>query len=73
MDDRPPKEQKEISSQSEDKDPIYRKKLEPCKSFGEFALFVSFFPQLVAGPIVRASHFLPQLLVRAHANHRLPC
>lgn len=40
---------------------IYRKKLEPCKSLGEFALFVSFFPQLVAGPIVRASHFLPQL------------
>ena len=40
---------------------IYRGKLEPCKSFLEFALFVSFFPQLVAGPIVRASHFLPQL------------
>ncbi len=40
---------------------IYRRKLEPCKSFGEFALFVSFFPQLVAGPIVRASIFLPQL------------
>jgi len=40
---------------------IYRGKLEPSKSLAEFALFVSFFPQLVAGPIVRASEFLPQL------------
>jgi len=40
---------------------IYRGKLEPCTSLREFALFVSFFPQLVAGPIVRAHQFLPQL------------
>ncbi len=40
---------------------IYRRKMEPCRNIVEFALFVSFFPQLVAGPIVRASHFLPQL------------
>ena len=40
---------------------IYRGKLTPSKSIGEFALFVSFFPQLVAGPILRASQFLPQL------------
>ncbi len=40
---------------------IYRGKLTPSTSFWEFALFVSFFPQLVAGPILRASHFLPQL------------
>lgn len=40
---------------------IYRKKLEPSKSLKEFALFVSFFPQLVAGPILRAKDFLPQL------------
>ena len=40
---------------------IYRGKLEPCKSFKEFALFVCFFPQLVAGPIIRAYQFLPQL------------
>jgi alginate O-acetyltransferase complex protein AlgI len=40
---------------------IYRGKLKPAESFKEFALFVSFFPQLVAGPIVRASEFLPQL------------
>ena len=40
---------------------IYRKKLKPVKSFLDFAFFVSFFPQLVAGPIVRASYFLPQI------------
>ena len=40
---------------------IYRGKIQPSKSFKEFALFVAFFPQLVAGPIVRASEFLPQL------------
>ena len=40
---------------------IYRGQLTPCKSLREFAIFVSFFPQLVAGPILRAKYFLPQL------------
>jgi alginate O-acetyltransferase complex protein AlgI len=40
---------------------VYRGAVKPTWSFRDFALFVSFFPQLVAGPIVRASHFLPQL------------
>lgn len=40
---------------------VYRGILEPRKSFVDFALYVSFFPQLVAGPIVRARDFLPQL------------
>ena len=40
---------------------IYYGKLKPVHKFLDFALFVSFFPQLVAGPIVRASTFLPQL------------
>lgn len=40
---------------------IYRGALEPCRRLVDFALFVAFFPQLVAGPIVRASEFLPQL------------
>ncbi len=40
---------------------IYRGQIAPAKSFKEFALFVTFFPQLVAGPIVRAKEFLPQL------------
>ena len=41
---------------------VYRKKLEPTKDFILFASFVSFFPQLVAGPIERASNLLPQIL-----------
>ncbi|MCD4651152.1 MAG: MBOAT family protein, partial [Candidatus Cloacimonetes bacterium] len=40
---------------------IYRRNFEPEESLLRFAVFVSFFPQLVAGPIVRASLFLPQL------------
>ncbi len=40
---------------------IYRGRIAPVHSLRDFALFVAFFPQLVAGPIVRASHFLPQL------------
>ena len=40
---------------------IYRGQLKPSNSLREFALFVSFFSQLVAGPIVRAKEFLPQL------------
>ncbi len=40
---------------------VYRRKLEPVKSFADFMLFVTFFPELVAGPIVRASQFLYQL------------
>jgi D-alanyl-lipoteichoic acid acyltransferase DltB (MBOAT superfamily) len=40
---------------------IYRRKLEPLKHFTDFAFFVSFFPQLVAGPIVRSTDFIPQL------------
>lgn len=40
---------------------IYRGKLAPIKVFDDFALYVAFFPQLVAGPIVRATEFLPQL------------
>jgi len=40
---------------------VYRGTLRPSKSIKEFAFFVSFFPQLVAGPILRASNFLPQV------------
>lgn len=39
---------------------VYRKKMQPTHSFIDFAVFVSFFPQLVAGPIERASNLLPQ-------------
>lgn len=40
---------------------LYRGHVEPCRSPVKFFLFVAFFPQLVAGPILRASSFLPQL------------
>jgi alginate O-acetyltransferase complex protein AlgI len=40
---------------------VYRGTLPVCRSFLDFATYVSFFPQLVAGPIVRAADFLPQL------------
>lgn len=40
---------------------VYRGDLPHCRRFTDFALFVAFFPQLVAGPIVRASEFIPQL------------
>jgi alginate O-acetyltransferase complex protein AlgI len=48
---------------------VYRRRLEPVRSFLDLAFFISFFPQLVAGPIVRAMTFLPQVFVkRAWAN-----
>ncbi len=40
---------------------VYRGSLKACHSLLDFSLFVAFFPQLVAGPIVRATDFLPQL------------
>jgi D-alanyl-lipoteichoic acid acyltransferase DltB (MBOAT superfamily) len=40
---------------------VYKRKLEPTRDFIAFSAFVSFFPQLVAGPIERASNLLPQL------------
>ena len=43
---------------------IYKRKLAPTKDFIAFSAFVSFFPQLVAGPIERATHLLPQFLTK---------
>lgn len=40
---------------------IYKRKMEPVKNIIDFGFYVSFFPQLVAGPIVRASEFIPQI------------
>ncbi len=40
---------------------IYNKRIKPVKNFITFAVFVSFFPQLVAGPIERASNLIPQI------------
>lgn len=40
---------------------LYRNKVEPVKNILDFGFYVTFFPQLVAGPIVRASSFIPQM------------
>lgn len=40
---------------------IYKNRIEPEKNFIDYSLFVSFFPLLVAGPIERATHLLPQI------------
>jgi D-alanyl-lipoteichoic acid acyltransferase DltB (MBOAT superfamily) len=53
---------------------IYRGHLTPTKSLKEYAFFVAFFPSLVSGPILRASHFLPQLkekIGQAKSSERL--
>jgi len=49
---------------------IYYGKLKPTKNFISFAAFVSFFPQLVAGPIERASNLLPQIQKLRKFNYK---
>ncbi|TRZ44199.1 MBOAT family O-acyltransferase [Robertkochia solimangrovi] len=39
---------------------VYRRQVEPLRHFGKYALYVAFFPQLVAGPIERANRLIPQ-------------
>ena len=48
---------------------IYRGSLTPSKTLREYAFFVAFFPPLVAGPILRASQFLPQLREKIEQSH----
>lgn len=48
---------------------IYQRKLEPTKDFVAFAAFVTFFPQLVAGPIERATNLLPQFFKRRELHY----
>ncbi|MGJ8662747.1 MAG: MBOAT family O-acyltransferase [Marinicella sp.] len=50
---------------------VYLKRAEPSKSFLDFALFVTFFPQLVAGPIVRPTHLLPQFEKERKASRNM--
>jgi alginate O-acetyltransferase complex protein AlgI len=52
---------------------VYRREIPACRSLIDFSLFVSFFPQLVAGPIVRASELLPQLESPRNAQGRHIC
>ena len=49
---------------------VYHKRIEPVRNILDFGFYVSFFPQLVAGPIVRASEFIPQLYKPWHLTHR---
>lgn len=49
---------------------IYRGKMEPTKDCIAFFAFISFFPQLVAGPIERATNLLPQMLKSRHFEYR---
>lgn len=49
---------------------VYRRKIKPEKKFRKFALFVSFFPQLVAGPIERAGHLLPQFDIKHKIDYK---
>ncbi|MCK0156871.1 MBOAT family protein [Cellulophaga sp. F20128] len=48
---------------------VYKRNLEPTRKIVAFAAFVSFFPQLVAGPIERASNLLPQILQKRKLNY----
>jgi D-alanyl-lipoteichoic acid acyltransferase DltB (MBOAT superfamily) len=48
---------------------IYNGKIKPTKNIIDYSLFVSFFPLLVAGPIERATHLLPQLQKSRHFNY----
>lgn len=48
---------------------VYRKKIPACNDFTAFAAFVSFFPQLVAGPIERATNLLPQFYSAKKFNY----
>jgi len=45
---------------------IFRNEIKPIKSFKDYALYVSFFPQLVAGPIERSSRLIPQVVNKRH-------
>ena len=49
---------------------LYREKVKPVKNIIDFGFYVSFFPQLVAGPIVRASEFIPQIYEKYHISKR---
>jgi alginate O-acetyltransferase complex protein AlgI len=43
---------------------VYRRETQPCRSLLDFAVYIAFFPQLLAGPIVRSYELLPQLRLR---------
>ena len=50
---------------------VYQGRIQPVKNLLDFGFYVSFFPQLVAGPIVRANEFIPQLYRPFRLSRRL--
>jgi alginate O-acetyltransferase complex protein AlgI len=50
---------------------IYRGRVEPARRFSDFALYVALFPQLIAGPIARPSHLLPQIQKPRRVTHEM--
>ena len=49
---------------------VFRRRVAPVKNFFNFAFYVSFFPQLVAGPIIRANEFIPQIYKKYFLGRR---
>jgi alginate O-acetyltransferase complex protein AlgI len=49
---------------------VFKRDVEPTRSMGAFFAYVSFFPQLVAGPIERAKHFLPQFINKRKFDYK---
>ncbi|HYC55815.1 MAG TPA: MBOAT family O-acyltransferase [Candidatus Binatia bacterium] len=47
---------------------VYRREVRACRNLTDFSLFITFFPQLIAGPIVRAKEFLPQIARNTRAS-----
>jgi D-alanyl-lipoteichoic acid acyltransferase DltB (MBOAT superfamily) len=48
---------------------VYRGHFKPIKSFGDYLFFLSFFPKLMMGPIVRAADFIPQIRSKLSPTH----
>lgn len=49
---------------------VYRGNLKPLKNVADYAFYLTFFPQMVAGPIVRAADFIPQMFKTPHLNRQ---
>ncbi|MCF0189052.1 MAG: MBOAT family protein [Bacteroidaceae bacterium] len=50
---------------------VYRRQIKPVTNILDFGFYVSFFPQLVAGPIIKATDFIPQLYHKYHVSRRM--
>ena len=50
---------------------LYRDRMEPCRSLLEYAFFLTFFPPLLAGPVVRARDMLPQIQANSNPTRQM--